>query len=151
LIGDAKAAADKLRAAGLTEEAALMDEMVVKLEGALQAHYDAHDLKHTAGPIDEGDLAAVLHQVLSSSRHLCKSLHSDGDDDIAQFVDVFKFGVERLSSAYTSSPECRLVEESRPGDAKLDVSSMKGFKIGDNITVGSGAFLEALQIAELDD
>merc|ERR1712028_158014 len=93
LIGDAKAAADKLRAAGLTEEAALMDEMVVKLEGALQAHYDAHDLKHTAGPIDEGDLAAVLHQVLSSSRHLCKSLHSDGDDDIAQFVDVFKFGV----------------------------------------------------------
>ena len=40
-IGDSKAAADKLRAAGLTEEAALMVvEMVVKLEEALQAHQE---------------------------------------------------------------------------------------------------------------
>ena len=51
MIGDAKAAADKLRAAGLTEEAALMDEMVAKLEEALHARHEAEDKK-------EAELAA---------------------------------------------------------------------------------------------
>merc|ERR1719199_997941 len=44
-ISDAKAAAEKLRAEGKEEEAAKMEAMVVKLEGAQQAHEEAMVVK----------------------------------------------------------------------------------------------------------
>ena len=149
VIGDAKAAADKLRAAGLTEEAAAMDEMVAKLEEARSAHLDFIHL-HDDLPGSPGlsPLELLIRDVLVSSQDLVDSLHSGGDGDIAGHCNVFNGEVQRLSRAYKSRPTAVLLTPSNPGDKMLDVDSIDGFRVGDHIMIGDGTDIEGSQITE---
>merc|ERR1711865_985779 len=95
VIGDAKAAADKLRAAGLTEEAAAMDAMVVKLEEALHAHHEAEDKKKEAELAHASGEAAALADAAGA---LADKLEAAGLREEAVKLHEFQAVLEKSES-----------------------------------------------------
>merc|ERR1711865_501820 len=99
VIGDAKAAADKLRAAGLTEEAAAMDEMVAKLEEALHAHHEAEDKKKEAELAHaSGEAAAEAAALADAAGALADKLEAAGLKEEAVKLHEFQAVLEKSES-----------------------------------------------------
>ena len=82
---DAKAAAAKLREEGKEEEAAKLDEMVDKLEGALHAQVEAEDLKK------EGELVRAAAEASEQASEAAKAaVHGTASDGSSLHARVMR-------------------------------------------------------------
>lgn len=111
-VSDAKAAAEKLRAEGKEEEAAKMEAMVVKLEGAQQAHEEAKELKKEA----------ELHKMQSSlSSSLTLLMKAEGE------------AAEQAAEAAKAAGECaEALEKAGLGEEAKSVMDWQGMLEGDD-------------------
>ena len=80
----------------------------------------------------------LLGFVVSCAQSVVQSLN--GESAVA--MRTFEERVQRLSGAFMSPPTTALSESSQAGDPKLNVTTNKGFHIGDHILLGSGPLLE---------